>query len=128
MAIELTFEAVRAAAKQVRDSVDEEFTYEKVKDDEGATCHYVRGGKSSCYVAKVLEVLGVPVGLLAAQEGSPAGSVLFNLTTTDVITFPDAPQRYPASEYLDAIQGWQDDGHTWHEAFEHADDYFSCGE
>lgn len=106
----ITFEQVVEAMKIV---VDKQGAAYKYPQDERGTCHYVRDGRWSCLVGKVLGQLRVTTvkSFDAMYENQSARNLLPKMEEAEGIKF--TPE---ATDALTEAQSYQDRGYSWGES------------
>ncbi len=114
--IEVTMEdVVRVAEEVVSTQLDYVYTNPNglaAIQQASTDCFYVHGDAPGCVVGHILHRLGVPLEDLSYYEGLRANSVLLDLGDEEVIKMPNR-----AVSLLQCMQGEQDTGKTWGEAY-----------
>lgn len=100
-------DAIRAIVAET----GEDHVYERIDDgnDPHRSCWYVHDGQPSCLIGRALHRIGVPLDLLARNEGTSALSLM-----EDIGGFSYTVRL--AADLAQDVQDGQDKGNTWGDA------------
>jgi hypothetical protein len=120
MAIEISLHAFVWVAARLALDADNDYVYPKEECDDqpsGITCHYVRDGKASCFIAQILNYLGVRVNVLMNYEETPARKVLHALRSLEILTAVNNEDFDKVVAFAATVQTYQDTGSTWKDSY-----------